>query len=89
LPLSDGISRIFSLACVEELCHFLSQSCLHYIRAEGIASYLLASLRTSNAEFLTTSVVEIKPGGKQRIHHYVPEQIYYMLEGSGLMTVAE
>jgi mannose-6-phosphate isomerase-like protein (cupin superfamily) len=60
-----------------------------YTREEGIVSYLLASSITSSAEYLTTSVVEIKPGGKQRIHSHVPEQIYYILEGSGKMTVAD
>jgi len=60
-----------------------------YIREEGISSYLLASPRTSDAEYLTTSVVEIRPDGRQRIHSHAPEQIYYILEGSGLMTVAD
>lgn len=60
-----------------------------YIREEGITSYLLASPRTSAAEHLTTSVVEIKPGGSQRIHSHVPEQIYYILEGTGLMAVGD
>lgn len=60
----------------------------HYTREEGISSYLLASPRTSNAEYLTTSVVEIRPGGEQCTHSYAPEQICYILEGSGLMTVA-
>lgn len=59
-----------------------------YTREEGISSYLLASPRTSNAEYLTTSAVEIRPGGEQCTHSYAPEQICYILEGSGLMTVA-
>jgi len=60
-----------------------------YMREEGISSYLLASPRTSDAEYLTTSVVEIRPDGEQRIHSHTPEQIYYILEGSGIMTVAD
>jgi mannose-6-phosphate isomerase-like protein (cupin superfamily) len=60
-----------------------------YIRKEGIVSYLLASPIMSDAKYLTTSVVEIKPGGKQRIHSHVPEQIYYILEGGGEMTVGD
>jgi len=59
-----------------------------YIREEGITSYLLASSITSDAEFLTTSLVEIMPGGKQRIHSHIPEQIYYIFQGTGLMTVS-
>lgn len=60
-----------------------------YIRNDGITSYLLASALTSSAQYLTTSLVEIKPGGKQRIHSHEPEQVYYILEGSGLMTVGD
>ncbi|UCG92091.1 MAG: cupin domain-containing protein [candidate division WOR-3 bacterium] len=56
---------------------------------EGITSYLLVSPRTSGATYLTTSVVEIEPGGEQKIHHHTPEQIYYILEGSGRMTVED
>lgn len=64
------------------------ESAPRYVR-EGITSYLLVSPRTSNATHLTTSVVEMKPGGEQKIHHHAPEQIYYILEGSGCMTVAD
>lgn len=60
-----------------------------YKRPEGIISYLLASSRTSDAEFLTTTLVEIKPEGEQRIHSHIPEQVYFILEGQGLMTVAD
>ena len=60
-----------------------------YIRKEGITSYLLASPRTCDAKQLTTSLVEIKPGGEQRLHSHVPEQIYYILEGNGLMSVGD
>jgi mannose-6-phosphate isomerase-like protein (cupin superfamily) len=58
-----------------------------YVREEGIVSYLLASARTSGADLLTTSLVEIRPGGEQRVHTHTPEQIYFILEGSGRMTV--
>lgn len=57
-----------------------------YMREEGITSYLLASPLTSDTEHLTTSQVEIKSGEEQRIHSHAPEQIYYILEGQGLMT---
>lgn len=58
-----------------------------YIRPEGITSYLLASPRTSSAEHLTTTLAVIQPGGEQRVHSHPPEQVYFILEGSGLMTV--
>ena len=59
-----------------------------YMRPEGITSYLLASPRTSSAEYLTTTLAVIQPGGEQRIHCHLPEQVYFILEGRGLMTVA-
>ena len=60
-----------------------------YKRAEGITSYLLASSKTSGAEQMTTSCVEIQPGGKQRVHSHRPEQIYFILGGHGRMTVGQ
>lgn len=60
-----------------------------YIRPEGITSYLLASPRTCNAEHLTTTLAVIQPGGEQRIHSHRPEQVYFILEGTGLMTVGD
>ena len=60
-----------------------------YIRPGGITSYLLASPRTSSAEHLTTTLAVIQPGGEQRIHSHRPEQVYFILEGSGLMTVGD
>jgi len=59
-----------------------------YVRPEGITSYLLTSMLTGSEHF-TTTLVEISAGGMQRIHNHLPEQIYYILEGSGLMTVSE
>jgi mannose-6-phosphate isomerase-like protein (cupin superfamily) len=57
------------------------------MRPEGITSYLLASPRTSSAEHLTTTLALIQPGGEQRLHSHRPEQVYFILEGGGLMTV--
>ena len=60
-----------------------------YKRPEGIVSYLLASARTSNSLHLTTTVVELAPSGEQRAHSHAPEQVYFILEGSGVMTVGD
>ncbi len=54
---------------------------------DHIVSYLLASALTCQAERLTITLVEMEPGGVQHIHSHAPEQMYYILEGSGLMTV--
>lgn len=64
------------------------QSAPRYTRSEGITSFLLASPRTTDGLQLTTTLVEIEPGGEQRLHSHMPEQVYFILEGSGLMTVA-
>ena len=58
-----------------------------YQRNEGITSYLLASSRTAGAQYLTVTLVEIEPGGRQRVHSHAPEQIYFVLDGHGQMTV--
>jgi mannose-6-phosphate isomerase-like protein (cupin superfamily) len=58
-----------------------------YMRPEGITSYLLASPRTTGAEHITTTLAMIQQGGEQRIHSHRPEQVYFILEGRGLMTV--
>lgn len=60
-----------------------------YVREEGITSYLVASPRTCGARHLTLTLVEIAPGGEQRIHRHDPEQVYFVFEGGGLMTVGE
>jgi mannose-6-phosphate isomerase-like protein (cupin superfamily) len=74
----------------EESMHVLkTETAPRYIRPEGITSYLLASPRTSSAEHLTTTLAVIEPGGEQRIHSHRPEQVYFILEGGGLMTVGD
>lgn len=67
----------------------LSEQAPRYVRPEGITSYLLASARTCDAAMLTTTVVELAPGGHQRVHSHEPEQVYFVLEGRGSMTVGE
>ena len=55
---------------------------------EGITSYLLVSERTCGSQNLSITLVEMEPGGFQRIHKHEPEQTYTILEGSGIMNVA-
>ena len=55
---------------------------------DGITSYLLASKRTGGAENLTVTLVEMQPAGFQNVHKHEPEQTYTIIEGSGIMTVA-
>jgi len=54
---------------------------------DQITSHLLVSKRTCDAENLAITLVEMEPGGRQHVHSHEPEQMYYILEGSGIMTV--
>jgi mannose-6-phosphate isomerase-like protein (cupin superfamily) len=56
---------------------------------DGITSYLLVSELTCASENLAVTLVEMEPRGVQRIHAHAPEQVYYILEGSGVMTVGD
>jgi mannose-6-phosphate isomerase-like protein (cupin superfamily) len=54
---------------------------------DGTTSYLLVSPLTCGSLHLTTSIVEMEPDGLQRPHRHEPEQIYFIISGSGLMSV--
>jgi mannose-6-phosphate isomerase-like protein (cupin superfamily) len=54
---------------------------------DNIESFLLVSEQTTGAKQLSISLVEMQPGGAQQEHSHDPEQVYFLLEGSGLMTV--
>jgi mannose-6-phosphate isomerase-like protein (cupin superfamily) len=56
-------------------------------KRDNIVSYLLVSELTGNAKNLTITLVEMEPGGVQHVHSHEPEQMYYILDGSGVMTV--
>lgn len=51
-----------------------------YMR-DGITSYLLISEITTDSRNLTTSLVEMGPGGKQHIHNHENEQCYFIIKG--------
>ncbi len=52
-----------------------------------ITSYLLVSEDTCNSKDLSITIVDMEPGGIQHVHAHDSEQMYYIMEGSGLMTV--
>ena len=58
-------------------------------QAAGTTSYLLVSPWTCGSSHLTTSLVEMEPGGSQRAHRHEPEQIYYFISGTGMMSVED
>jgi mannose-6-phosphate isomerase-like protein (cupin superfamily) len=60
-----------------------------YERPEGITSYLLLAKTAGGSKHLTVTEVRIEPGGSQRVHEHAPEQMYFILEGRGVMEVDE
>ena len=54
---------------------------------DRITSFLLVSKRTCGSDDLSVTLVEMQPGGFQRIHSHSQEQMYYIIEGSGEMIV--
>ena len=56
-------------------------------KRDNITSYLLVSDLTSGSKNMTVTLVEMEPGGIQKKHSHAPEQMYYILEGRGLMTM--
>ena len=56
-------------------------------KRENITSYLMVSKLTCEAEKLAITIVEMEPNGVQHLHSHEPEQMYYILEGNGIMTV--
>lgn len=64
------------------------QSSRRYKR-DKITSYLLVSEEATGTKHITTSLVEMEPGGKQHIHSHETEQCYFIIDGTGRMTVGE
>lgn len=57
-----------------------------YVR-DGIRSFLLVAESTIGAQKITTTLVEMEPGGIQKPHNHENEQCYMVIEGSGVMEV--
>jgi mannose-6-phosphate isomerase-like protein (cupin superfamily) len=56
-------------------------------KRDNITSYPLVSEDTCDSKNLSITIVSMEPGGRQHVHSHEPEQMYYIMEGSGLMTV--
>jgi mannose-6-phosphate isomerase-like protein (cupin superfamily) len=56
---------------------------------DNISSYLLVSEEATGAKHITTSLVEMRQGGKQSIHSHATEQCYFILQGRGIMSVGD
>jgi len=58
-------------------------------KRDRIRSYLLVAESTIGAKHITTSLVEMEPGGIQKPHHHKTEQCYTIIEGQGIMKVGD
>ncbi len=58
-----------------------------HFKGENIESFLLISKLNSSADNLTVAISEVEPKGYQYVHSHESEQVCYILEGSGIMTV--
>jgi mannose-6-phosphate isomerase-like protein (cupin superfamily) len=67
--------------------HILTKNGAPRYERDDITSHLLVSALTCDAENLAITLVVMAPGGVQHVHSHEPEQAYYILEGSGMMTV--
>ncbi len=56
-------------------------------KRDNIESFLFVSQKTTVAQNLTVTLVEMEKGGIQKLHSHEPEQMYYILEGIGEMKV--
>lgn len=54
---------------------------------DNIRSFLLVAESTVGANHITTSLVEMEPGGVQKPHRHKTEQCYTILKGKGIMEV--
>jgi mannose-6-phosphate isomerase-like protein (cupin superfamily) len=63
------------------------RECAPRYQRDSIESFLLVSDWTTGAKQLAVTLVEMQPGGVQHEHAHGPEQMYFLVEGSGLMTV--
>ena len=56
-------------------------------KRDDITSYLLVSEATCDSRHLSITIVDMAPGGRQHLHSHEQEQMYYIMQGSGVMTV--
>ena len=54
---------------------------------DRIESFLLVSRLNSESESMSITLVEMKANGIQKPHKHIAEQVYYLLNGTGLMQI--
>ena len=56
-------------------------------KRDRIESFLLVSRIKSKSERMSVTLVEMNANGIQKPHSHIPEQVYYILEGTGLIQI--
>ena len=54
-----------------------------------LKSWMLIGSKNSSAQNLSVQISEVPVGSEQPIHNHEPEQVYYIIRGTGLMTIEE
>ncbi len=65
---------------------FNKENASHY-KDEKVENFLLVSKINSKSENMTVAFSNVEPKGYQYIHMHESEQIYYIIEGSGIVSV--
>ena len=58
-------------------------------RGDGLLSTLLHGEHADGDTDLTVTWVEVDPGASQVLHSHAPEQVYVVVAGEGVMSVAD
>ena len=70
---------------ISKVCNKTARRCTS---EEKSISYLLASPKTTGSKHLTVMLAEYQVGADHELHTHNPEQIYYIVQGSGEITVS-
>ncbi|MGE5396677.1 MAG: cupin domain-containing protein [Chitinophagales bacterium] len=55
--------------------------------AEGLVSYMLIGKNNAGVKAISIQYSEVQVGKEQPLHKHEPEQCYFIIEGTGLMTI--
>lgn len=56
---------------------------------KGLVSYILLQKDSVQDTGLAVTWVEVAPGARQERHHHIPQQIYVVIQGEGLMHIGD
>jgi mannose-6-phosphate isomerase-like protein (cupin superfamily) len=62
---------------------------VEHSRREGVSWRTLTSADRTPSDALTSGICEIQPGGTLALHRHAPAEVYYILDGTGIVTLSE